>query len=160
MIKLKHKKLGVYLGQIIFIILSIIYLIYRPFFITKVVGVSMEPSLKEGQLVLASTLDKDYLIGDVVLVNYDDEVIINRVAYVAGQKVICADLGVRSCAILPPLRDVKKQLKVLNTHGVHAYVYEIPKNHVFIIGDNESYSEDSRNFGAISTKQIFAKVVE
>jgi type IV secretory pathway protease TraF len=61
---------------------------------------------------------------------------------------------------LPPLRDVKKQLKVLNTHGVHAYVYEIPKNHVFIIGDNESYSEDSRNFGAISTKQIFAKVVE
>jgi signal peptidase I len=93
MIKLKHKQLGIIIAQIIFIVSSIIYLILRPFFITKVVGVSMEPSLKEGQLVLATTLDKNYNIGDVVLVNYDNEVIIKRIAYVPGQKIICADLG-------------------------------------------------------------------
>jgi len=160
MIKLKHKKIGIIIAQIIFIVLSIIYLIYRPFFITKIVGVSMDPSLKEGQLVLASTLDKNYTIGDVVLVNYDGEVIIKRIAYVPGQKILCADLGVRQFTPLPPMKDVKRQLDNLNSHGVHAFVYEIPENTVFIIGDNESYSEDSRNFGPVKYKDIFAKVVE
>lgn len=160
MIKTKHKKLFIYSAQTIFIVLSIIYLIFRPFFITKVVGLSMEPSFKEGQLVLANSLDRNYNLKDVVLVNYDQEVIIKRIAYMPGQKILCADLGIRKYVPIPPMKDLKRQIKRLKTGGVHAFIYEIPQNHVFLIGDNESYSEDSRNFGAISMDEIFAKVIE
>jgi signal peptidase I len=160
MLKIKHKKIIILVSQIIFLIFSSIYLFFRPFFITKVVGKSMEPSLLEGQIVLASSLDKNYSIGDVVLVNHEQEVLIKRIAYVPGQKILICNLGWREFCPIPPMKDVEKQIKILNSSGVHTYIYKIPKNHFFVIGDNETISEDSRNFGAIPKEEIFAKILE
>jgi type IV secretory pathway protease TraF len=58
------------------------------------------------------------------------------------------------------MKDLQRQIKRLRTGGIHAFVYEIPKNHYYLIGDNESVSEDSRNFGAVKVEDIFAKVIE
>ena len=160
MLKKIHKKIFIYCLQIIFLISSIIYLIFRPFFITKVVGNSMEPSFKEGQLVIATSLDKNYNTKDVVILKHEEEVLIKRIAYMPGQKILCANLGWREYCPIPPMKNVNRQLKYLNTHGVHAFIYKIPKDHVFVIGDNETVSEDSRNFGAIPFKDVIAKVVE
>lgn len=160
MLKIKHKKLFVKILQLIFILFSFYYVTYRPFFITKVVGVSMLPTFNEGQVVFASSLNKNYSIGDVVLIRHNSETLIKRVAYVSGQKIICADLGIRRFAVLPPMKNVERQIDYLNKHGVLAYILEVPKGQVFVIGDNESASEDSRNFGPIKTEDIFAKVIE
>jgi signal peptidase I len=160
MIKKKHKRIVILALQLLFLMMAIFYLIYRPLFITKVVGISMEPTYKEGQLVLAYSLDKNYYLKDVVLIKRDSEILIKRVAYLPGQKFVCADLGFRRFVPIPPMKDVKQQLKYLNSHGVHVFIMEIPKNHVFVIGDNESHSEDSRVFGPVPFEDIIAKVIE
>jgi signal peptidase I len=160
MLKIKHKKIFVKILQIIFIAFSLYYVIYRPFFITKVVGISMLPTFEEGQIVLATNLDKNYYVGDVVLLKHNSETLIKRVAYSSGQKILCADLGIRRYALMPPMKNVDKQISYLKKHGIYAYVLEIPKGQVFVLGDNESASEDSRNFGPIKISDIFAKVIE
>jgi signal peptidase I len=160
MLKVKYKKLVVKILQIVFIFFSLFYVIYRPLFITKVVGVSMLPTYKEGQYVFATNLDKNYYVGDVVLIRHNSETLIKRVAYTSGQKILCADLGIRSYALLPPMKNVDKQISYLKKHGIKAFIFQIPKDHVFVIGDNESASEDSRNFGPIEVSEIFAKVIE
>jgi len=160
MIKIRHKKIFYYFFQVVFLVLALVFLIYRPYFITKIVGESMVPSFNEGQLVVASSLDRNYNVKDVVLFKRDEEILIKRIAYLPGHKIICADLGMRQFCPIPPMKNVKAQLKYLNSQGINAYIYEIPKGHVFVIGDNEGLSEDSRNFGAIPISQIFAKIIE
>jgi len=160
MIKTKNKKVINFTAQIFILVLSIFYLIYRPFFITKVVGRSMWPSYSEGQILVATSLDKNYSIGDVVLIRHEEEILIKRVAYVPGQKILCANLGWREFCPIPPIKNIDRQVKYLNTHGVHAFIYEIPKEHVFVIGDNETESEDSRNFGSIPYSEVLAKIIE
>ena len=39
-------------------------------------------------------------------------------------------------------------------------MYIVPRGHVFLIGDNEPESEDSRAFGAIPVENIKAKIIE
>jgi signal peptidase I len=160
MLKTYQRKNIRILLQLLFLILSIIFLVYRPFYFTKVVGRSMQPALKPNALVLANATDKHYDIGDVVLVEQNSELIIKRIAFVAGQKFPVVDSGVRRYDKLPILRDLEYHMKYLRKHGVDAYMYIVPRGHVFLIGDNEPESEDSRAFGAIPVENIKAKIIE
>jgi signal peptidase I len=148
------------LFQLLFLILSIIFLIYRPFYFTKVIGNSMKPTLQPNSFVLANALDKRYDIGDVVLVEQNSELIIKRIAYVGGQKFAVVDLGFRKYNPLPVMQDMDYHMKYLKKYGINAFVYTVPKGHVFLIGDNDPESEDSRAFGALPIQNIKAKIIE
>ena len=50
MLKTYQRKNIRILLQLLFLILSIIFLVYRPFYFTKVVGRSMQPALKPSAL--------------------------------------------------------------------------------------------------------------
>ncbi len=146
--------------QLFFLIFSIIYLIYRPFYFTKVVGSSMHPTLKTDSLVLANATDKNYSIGDVVLAEQNSELIIKRIAFVSGQKFPVVDLGVRRYQPLPNFKDPEVHMKYLRDHGIDSYMFIIPEGHVFLVGDNEAESEDSRTFGSLPVENIKAKIIE
>jgi signal peptidase I len=146
--------------QLFFLIFSIIYLIYRPFYFTKVVGSSMHPTLKTDSLVLANATDKNYSIGDVVLAEQNSELIIKRIAFVSGQKFPVVDLGVRRYQPLPNFKDPEVHMKYLRDHGIDSYMFIVPEGHVFLVGDNEAESEDSRTFGSLPVENIKAKIIE
>ena len=38
--------------------------------------------------------------------------------------------------------------------------FVVPAGHVYVLGDNEEVSEDSRTFGAVPNSQILGKVIE
>lgn len=160
MIKTIHKKNIKISLQILILIFAIIYLIYRPFYFTKIVGASMEPTFIEGQIVIANSLDKNYFIKDIIIAEQDSQLIIKRIAYVPGQKFICADLGYRKFCPIPPLKNTKRQIEYLNSQGIKCGIYKVPKDHYFLIGDNDNNSEDSRNFGPVHKNQIKAKIIE
>jgi signal peptidase I len=159
MIKKTQKKIIKTGIQIFILILALIFLYFRPFFITKVVGTSMEPTLHANSIVLANSLDRNFQVGDVVVVEQNSEFIIKRIAYTTGQKLVCADLGERKFSPMPALPDIDREIKTLAKYGIHAFVLEIPKEYVYVLGDNEGESEDSRTFGPVPTKNIKAKII-
>lgn len=146
--------------QLFILILSIIFLVNRPFYFTKVVGKSMQPTLEPNAFVLANALDKNYSVGDVVLAEQNSELIIKRIAYMPGQKFAIVDLGVRRYQPLPKFKTPEVHMKYLRDHGIDSYMYVVPGNHVFLIGDNVTESEDSRNFGSVPIESIKAKIIE
>jgi len=159
MIKKTQKKIIKTGIQIFILILACVFVCFRPIFITKVVGVSMEPNFHANSIVFANSLDRNFQVGDVVVIDQDSEFIIKRVAYTSGQKLVCADLGERKFSPMPALPDVDREIQTLAKYGIHAFVLEIPKEYVYVLGDNEGESEDSRTFGPVPNKNIKAKII-
>jgi signal peptidase I len=159
MIKKTQKKIIKTAIQVFILLLSCAFLLFRPLFITKVVGVSMEPNFHANSIVVANSLDRNFKSGDVVVIEQDFEFIIKRIAYTSGQKLVCADLGEMKFSLMPALPDVDREIQTLAKYGIHAYVLEIPKDYVFVLGDNEGESEDSRTFGPVPIKNIKAKII-
>ncbi len=83
--------------------------------IRRVVGISMQPVLSPGKLVIGSKR-RQPIIGNLVIVSYGNDQIIKRLAKVQGDKV-------------------------------------------YIIGDNEDHSIDSRSYGWLSKDSIVATVI-
>ena len=72
MLKNYQKRIVKISVQIIFLTISLIFVYFKPFYIVKVVGDSMEPTILRDSIVLATTLDTKYLVGDVVVVEHQD----------------------------------------------------------------------------------------
>jgi signal peptidase I len=51
------------------------------------------------------------------------------------------------------------QINYLKKFGVKAYIYEVPDKQVFLLGDNELESEDSRAFGSVPLQNIKGKII-
>jgi nickel-type superoxide dismutase maturation protease len=84
-------------------------------FVRRVVGKSMSPTLKEGKLVIFSHA-RDYKKGDVVIAYYHGKEIVKRIqGYEDGR--------------------------------------------VYLVGDNESHSTDSREYGWLVDRHIRGKLV-
>lgn len=159
MIKKTQKKIINTGIQILILILACIFVCFRPIFITKIVGISMEPNFHANSIVFANSLDRNFQVGDVVVIEQDSEFIIKRIAYTSGQKLVCADLGERKFSPMPALPDVDREIQTLAKYGIHAFVLEIPKEYVYVLGDNEGESEDSRTFGPVPVRNIKAKII-
>lgn len=145
--------------QILFLITALIFIYFKPFYVVKVVGDSMEPTILEDSIVIATTLDKNYSAGDIVIVEQNDNTIIKRVAFTEKQKFFCIDLGYRRYQPAPVIKDMNYQIKYLRKFGVNAYIYEVPAKQVFLLGDNELESEDSRVFGSVPFQNIKGKII-
>ncbi len=139
-------------------LVSLILMFFQPFKLVVVVGPSMEPTYKSGQLLISKRSAK-YNVGDVVVVKTDDGLIIKRIIFVEGQ------------IYYTRLNDQKKDIELIygpvlydqlmNEHKDYAiYSIKIPMNHYYILGDNWNNSEDSRTFGTVTKDQILYKVIE
>ncbi len=129
---------------------------------TSVVGVSMEPTLYNGQDVFINTFV--YLItspqrGDVVVFlpngNVNSHYYVKRVVAVPGDKIVIQD------GILY-VNDEKSPwvMEKLVDAGIAANEFVLENGEVFCIGDNTDNSEDSRsaNIGPVEEKDILGKV--
>ncbi len=127
-----------------FIIVLIFYLIFWP---TKINGMSMEPTLYEGERIIVSRvllLIKPIRQGDIVVCkiefNGKPTNIVKRVVATPGDIV-----SVINDEIF--INDTAKEGFLLK------------EGQYFIIGDNTAESYDSRNVGAIERQKFIGKVV-
>ena len=76
-----------------YVIILIVVVLLRTFIITPIIvnGESMNPTLKEKQILILNKYDKKYNRGDIVVVNYinreKEERLIKRVMGLPGEKV-------------------------------------------------------------------------
>ena len=143
-----------------FIILLVIYLLFFKviFNVKRVDTNNMSPSIKPGDLLFINKLDKDYHVGDVVLVNHNEKKYFFRIVASSNQKVEIDDSGIVLVDdALEGYKTMYKTFKDLNSDI--NYPYTVLDSSFFLLNDNRDVDNDSRVFGSINKDDIIGKVV-
>lgn len=137
-----------------YVIILIVVVIIRTFIVTpvRVDGHSMDPTLKDGEILLLKKYDKNYNRFDIVVIDYQGSKLIKRVIGLSGEHIRYENdaLYVNGTKVEENFIDTTTSyfdIKNMN--------YEvIPENYYFVVGDNRNNSTDSRIIGLIHKNNI------
>ena len=92
----------------------------------------MEPTLREGSMILGTRIYGELNNGDIVVFKHNGELFVKRIAASPGEEI-----------------------------NVDGKTYYVPPNAYFVLGDNSENSYDSRYWESpyISEKNIIAKII-
>jgi signal peptidase I len=128
-------------------------------------GFTMHPALQDGDCVFVSQmyyLKHQPRRGDLVLLKSPenpDYWYIRRIVALGGEQ-----LKIRGTHIIINGKEIKKSWNIYTDQGEPQGLdnlpsYEVPKDSVFLLGDNADFSIDSRSFGAIPKGDLKGKVM-
>lgn len=143
-----YKKVSFYIW--IFLIMGII-IFNLNFCITIVSGASMNPTLQNGQVLLASRHTDDLERFDIVLIKADVP-IIKRVIGMPNDIIIYEN---DQLYVNGEIVDDK-----YGTGFTEDLFIQLGENEYFCLGDNRENSLDSRYYGAFKSDDIFAKIIK
>ena len=126
--------------------------------VLQIAGNSMEPSLKDGEIVLLVKTDK-LKTGDLCAFYYSNKILIKRVIATPGDYIwIEADGTVFLNG--EPLDEPYVAQKSLGECDVE-FPYQVPENNYFVMGDHREISVDSRSsvIGCIATDHLIGKIL-
>lgn len=134
-------------------------------------GSSMSPNFEDGDVLLVFKKKGKAMIGD--LVNFQDsdgDWVVKRVVGTEGMKfrfknnhIIIDHLKIEKKIV----RENRKEIEYLEKNGSALYYIKeyknivestqsikIPKNYVYVLGDNRSFSIDSRHYGPVNVSIV------
>jgi len=127
---------------------------------TRVYGQSMEPNLHTDQRLVVEKISysrwwhlRGPQRGDVVVlrVTEDSELLIKRVIGLPGDRV-----EIRGGQVFINGRRLSEPYLTQPTYGDYGPV-DVPPLHIFVLGDNRGFSNDSRTFGPIPLEQVVGR---
>lgn len=137
-----------------YIIVIIIVVVFRTFIATpvRVDGSSMDPTLKEGDILILNKMDHSLKRFDVIALTYNKTRLVKRVIGLPGEHVEYKNnkLYINGTYVKEDFLQVKTGDFKLDYLGET----KIPKGHYFVMGDNRQNSMDSRMIGLVSSKNI------
>lgn len=120
--------------------------------------VNMNTALQEGDLLLYNRLDKEYVSGDVTLLEYDGKVQAQRVIAAAGDVVnITEDGYVTVNGGRPEEKYVFTETDAYEEGPV--YPYTVPEGEIFVLSDNRPNAADSRLYGSVKEADTYGTVM-
>ena len=123
--------------------------------LTIVDGHSMEPTLKNGQVCLSTSLKVNAISRyDIVIINSAEygDTLIKRVIGMPNENVSCQN-GIIYVDGL--------KIKDENAYGyTNDFSFVLGDNEYFCLGDNREHSTDSRTLGAFSKDEIIAVLIK
>ena len=117
----------------------------------------MVSMIKSGDLVMFSRLDKNYPKGSIVILKYQDEYQLRRVAAVSADTVNITDDGLVINGATEQESEIYQKTRQYES-GTQLPV-TLGKDQVFILGDARGNVKDSRKYGPVDTKNILGKVM-
>lgn len=125
--------------------------------VLQIAGTSMEPSLKDGEIVLLVKTN-DLEIGDVCAFYYSNKILIKRVIATPGDYIWIESDGTVYLNG-ESLDEPYVSEKALGECDVE-FPYQVPENSYFVMGDRRETSIDSRSsvIGCIPEDQIIGKI--
>ena len=137
-----------------YILIIIVVIIIRTYFYTpiRVNGTSMDPTLKQNDLMILSKIGLKSGINrwDIVVVKEDSKYIIKRVIALPGESVAYID-----GKLYINKKYVEDNYSKSRTNDFNE-IY-LSDNEYFVMGDNRIVSADSRIIGPITKEQILGK---
>ena len=161
-IKKRRNKLAIkegYLSLLVRIIVLFIlgYLIFTQVFIlSRTKGNEMFPAVKDGDLIIGFRLQQYYEKNDVVSYRINGERKVGRFIARGNDIVTMDDTG--TLRINGTIQSGEIMYPTYAKEGIE-YPYEVPENHVFILGDYRTQTIDSRDFGSIPMDDVEGKVI-
>lgn len=164
--KNKTDKLGTVLEFLETIVISVFIVIILFTFIFRIVlveGASMVPTLKDGDRLVIAHLFYTPKQSDIVVVNSEglDKTIIKRVIATENQTVYI-DFEKHTITVDGKVLD-EPYINDLTTRNDGGFEYPIivPKNSIFVMGDNRNNSTDSRSpaVGFINEKDVLGRAI-
>lgn len=142
-----------YKDIIIYALIIIGVILFRIYIATPVVvsGLSMDSTLKDGDVLILNKRDTNYAYGDIVVAQYKNEEIIKRVIGVPGDSIEYKDglLYVNGSQKEDKFSSITKNFS-LSTLGYET----IPDGYYLLLGDNRTVSLDSRLIGLVKKEDI------
>ncbi len=135
-------------------------LLMRPIFVS---GHSMQPTLWDGDLMVASDLFYTPARGDIVVLNkesfFDGSPIVKRVIAVEGDSI---DIDFQSGEVHLNGELLNEPYIAEPTYTEEGTVFPqtVPEGCIFVMGDNRNHSDDSRTpeLGMVDTRCVIGKV--
>lgn len=119
-------------------------------------GMGMFPGIRDGDLVLAYRLQREYRKGDVVLYRAEGALHLGRVAAGSGDVVMMDDGG--SLTVNGSLQTGGILYPTYAREGA-VYPQRVQEGMVFVLGDYRTQTRDSRDYGPIPLDDIQGKVI-
>lgn len=145
-----------------YVIIIFVVAMIRSFIVTpvRVNGKSMDPYLKDGEILVLNKMDKKYKRFDIVVANADRTKIIKRVIGLPGENI-----EYKNCKLYINGKETEDYVKECITEDftlkeLYGYVM-IPEGYYFVMGDNRKASSDSRDYriGLIKADKIQGKAI-
>ncbi len=149
-------------SKVILLLVVILLLIQYVFSITKVVGNSMYPTLKDEEIMIINKLK--YRIGkinrgEIISLKYaDTKYLIKRIIGLPGEMVEIKNSQVLINGEKLNEEYLKKELEYDDFSLTDIGVTKIPEDMYFVLGDNRENSLDSREIGLVKKEDIIGKI--
>jgi signal peptidase I len=156
--KSEGRKIAGMIFRKVLITVVILWVIFTFVFgMARIKGESMYPRLRDGDVILYYRLDRDYVQGDVVTFRINGNRRAARVVAVGGDVVDITEEGqllvngnVQEEEIFYPTEKASSEI---------TYPYTVEEGSYFVLCDFRTASTDSRDYGAVSRKDISGKVI-
>ena len=142
--------------RVLFIALALLLLFGKVFLLYRVHGMDMYPAVKDGDLLLAYRMEKNYERGDVVVYFAGSLTRVGRLVAMSGDRLEFGDTGTLFVNGVPQREDTLFPT-LPGEDGTEKL--DIPQDSVYILGDYRTNSVDSRAFGPVSTAQLEGKLI-
>lgn len=152
-----HKQLLKFLGGVVLAVVVLLNLLTHVFSIVRYFGNGMEPTLKNGQILVINKLG-EVSEGDVVAFYYNNKVLVRRIIAEEGKQIIISADGTVSVNS-QPLDEPYVKSTTLGQCNLE-FPCSVPVGDVFVMGDNREVAMDSRlrEIGTVPVDQIIGKV--
>jgi len=121
----------------------------------RVQGQEMFPAVRDGDLLLASRLDKQYSRGDVVIYEAEGQRRVGRIVARESDRLeitkdgnLTVNGAMQSEAVFYPTQAEQEDFSV-----------QVPEGCVYILGDHRDACRDSRDFGPVPAEHVKGKVI-
>ena len=119
--------------------------------------VDMTPAIKDGDLVMFYRFDKDYAIGDLLLVDFNGHREVRRVVAVADDVVDITEDGLMVNGALQQELEIYQKTHSYET-GIR-FPITVGPNQVFVLGDARENATDSRIYGPVNINDTYGTVI-